>query len=94
MSKAARCACGFGGWVVRNVHRSIKAVSSSDLVKMRGVDDSRVDQRIDTVNDQLGACESQVGSTGAVRKKRRGNDGGQLHGEPMTEKTIKGVTVR
>lgn len=62
------------------VHSDVERVSSNNLVKMGREQHSRVDNRVDTVDGQLGACKSQHGLGGGIlREQRDGGEGCQLH---------------
>lgn len=57
--ECARCTGGGGQIMDLRVHGDVQGVTTDQLVKMRSVLHAGVDQGVDSVNDQLGACESQ-----------------------------------
>lgn len=50
--------------VAVHVHGDIEGVAADDLVEMRRVEHARVDQGVDSVDDELGAGEPQHGLSG------------------------------
>lgn len=62
------------------VHGDVEGVTSDDLMQMRGVCLSRIDDRVDTVDDQLGACETQhVLSRALLSEERHERESRPLH---------------
>jgi len=63
------------------VHGDVERVSTDDLVQVWRVGLAGVDQRVDTVDDELGAREAQHVELGRgiLRQQRGGSEGCQLH---------------
>lgn len=80
LNKATGSALRKLGWVLAGVHGDVESIASHDLMKMRRVLHARVDERISSLNNELGACKSQhVLSSNVLRECRGGEKSGPLH---------------
>ena len=73
LAKGAARAGRLLGWIIQNRrHAGIERVSSNDLVVVRRTNHSGGDQRIQTLNDQTRALETQHCRRGATSRRRIG----------------------
>ena len=79
--EGAGCAGGLAGQVVSlRIHGDVEGVSSDDLMKMGSVLLARVDDRVNTVDDELRTSKSKHVLCGSIlREERRGGESCPLH---------------
>jgi hypothetical protein len=81
LGESAGSAGGLGGQVVCRVHSRVERVATNDLMEMGSVCHTGVDEGIDTVDDELRACESQHAalSCDILGENRDGGESSPLH---------------
>lgn len=82
LNEGARRASGLGDEVVLDgVHGDVERVATHNLVKMGGVEHAGVDDRVDTIDNELRAGKPKHGLAGNILRedRGRGGDGEVLH---------------
>lgn len=72
LGESAGCASGSLADIFGRVHGRVEAVTTDDLVEMRRGDDTRLDERVETLNAQGRASETEVRLRGGGKRRSEG----------------------